>query len=341
MKQICFFSDGTWFSKQTCGIIYKLYTLINGDNIVKQYNNGIGTQGCLCTRIMGGVCGTKLYMNIIQAFKFLSHNVNQEDDIFLFGYSRGAFTVRSLCGMLNIAGLPPLCTDQVANEAFRAYRNCDSQFKEKYCIEKWRKTPKIKLLVVLDTVGARGIPKMRTCFGKFLRKQYNKKYLFHNCCLGKNVTNALHVLAAHEDRKDFEPTLFLEDSRVLQVWFPGNHTDIGGNGSSFIGNKVLQFILEYCRKHIKNQSKIINNNRKISKIRKIRKISKISKISKIWCLRRKKRGRILPKHQKYTVIHHLLFSEKIWKNVFPTGYWAMLDENGIIRPLYKFIINDH
>jgi len=132
MRKICFLSDGTWFGKAQDGNVYKLYQQMIKNCIISYYDSGVGTEGCFCMRLLGGICGTFLEKNVIDGYKFLSQNVKtKNDEICLIGFSRGVFTVRSLCGMLDVAGLAENCTTNMAENAFRAYLCCICR--RKYC----------------------------------------------------------------------------------------------------------------------------------------------------------------------------------------------------------------
>jgi hypothetical protein len=160
------------------------------------------------------------------------------DELYLFGFSRGAYTVRSLGGLIRNCGImKPEFLDFVT-EAYHLYRDRTSlthpdsdlmkAFKKSYGID--AEETKIKFMGVWDTVGALGVP-LRWFYG------LNKKYEFHDVKLSGQIKYAYHALAIDEKRKIFEPTLWelsehakqSADPQICeQVWFPGVHSNVGG-----------------------------------------------------------------------------------------------------------------
>jgi hypothetical protein len=202
---------------------------------VVYYDRGVGT-GAWLDPIKGGVLGRGLGRNIRQAYRFLSEHYAEGDEIYVFGFSRGAFTARSLVGYLYAIGLlkPRSCTPENERRAWRHYRR---KPQDRYCAE-WfalepfvfdRKALRIACLGVFDTVGALGVP-----LSSF-RIANAERFAFHNTELSSIVDVSLHAVAIDERRRPFEAALwqrpkFKRDERatVEQVWFPGAHADIGG-----------------------------------------------------------------------------------------------------------------
>jgi uncharacterized protein (DUF2235 family) len=150
----------------------------------------------------------------------------QDDEIFIFGFSRGAYTARSLAGMIAICGLPTGdFDDDLVNAAFQAYRNPDQRaaFDATYALF----NAQITMVGVWDTVGSLGIPAL---FGRIDPILYG----FLDTSLHPDVLNAYQALAIDERRQEFPPTLWTPPSppvagQVLeQVWFSGVHCDVGG-----------------------------------------------------------------------------------------------------------------
>ena len=151
----------------------------------------------------------------------------QGDDIFIFGFSRGAFTARSLAGMIAVCGLPTgAFDDDLVNSAFQAYRNppLRAAFAAKYPL---LFDAKLKMVGVWDTVGALGLPAIEGGVDPV-------KYGFLDTNLHPDVLNAYQALAIDERRAEFPPTLWTPPAPpvvgqvVEQVWFSGVHCDIGG-----------------------------------------------------------------------------------------------------------------
>lgn len=202
---------------------------------VVYYDRGVGT-GAWLDPLRGGLFGKGLDHNIRQAYRFLTEHYADGDEIYIFGFSRGAFTARSLVGFIFAVGLlrPRSCTPETERRAWRHYRRNPQ---DRYCAE-WfalephvfdRRALRITCLGVFDTVGALGVP--LTGF----RSANSAKYAFHNTELSSIVDVSLHAVAIDERRRPFEAALwqrpkFKRDAtaRIEQVWFPGAHSDIGG-----------------------------------------------------------------------------------------------------------------
>lgn len=200
------------------------------------YERGVGT-GALLDQVYGGAFGKGLGVNVRRAYKFLSWWYEPGDQIFIFGFSRGAYTARSLVGMLASAGLlrRPSCNAQLEQSAWDFYRTPVND----RLAAKWdeltpyvhdREDFKVTCVGVFDTVGALGVP-----LPVFVRKN-REIYGFHDVDLGSITQCNLHALAIDEHREPFQATVWRKpkfksfDPRMIveQVWFPGAHGDLGG-----------------------------------------------------------------------------------------------------------------
>ena len=208
-----------------------------GDEQICYYDTGVGTAGWL-DKIRGGAVGRGLGVNILQAYDFVCRLYEPDDKLYLFGFSRGAFTIRSLAGMVgrcgirkDLAGVDTKTKKQLLNETFELYRQKPSDdtkqkakaFREANC----HGSTEIHFVGVWDTVGALGIPV------KGLKWIARRKFKFYNPRLGPHIKNAYHAIAIDERRGPFEPTLWetqnvVPGQVVQQVWFPGVHSNIGG-----------------------------------------------------------------------------------------------------------------
>ena len=208
---------------------------VQGRKNVVFYQRGVGT-GAL-DKFRGGVFGAGLNQNVRNAYRFICANYVTNDSIFIFGFSRGAFTARSLAGYIAAAGIlkPDRCTPANKSRAWYYYRDRPAerlsgvayQFKDD--IHPYTKSP-ITCLGIFDTVGALGAPLRR--FSKLNRRLYE----FHDVYLSSVAKINLHAVAIDEHRWPFEATLWRQSKFVPlsnvteQVWFAGCHTDIGGGG---------------------------------------------------------------------------------------------------------------
>jgi uncharacterized protein (DUF2235 family) len=227
-KRIAFCADGTWdkASKQTN--VHKLYKALPKDaDQVTFYDDGVGSDGIRLVMLLGGAFGTGLWAKIKEGYSQIAHSYKQGDDLYVFGFSRGAYTARSLAGMIAACGLPTKeATKDLVNLAFDAYRDQNNRAAKLKKLEPWDMyAADIKMVGVWDTVGALGIPAI---FGR----EDPLLYGFLNTGLNPRIKNAFHAIAMDERRAEFMPTFWTNtpaaDQHVEQVWFTGAHSDVGG-----------------------------------------------------------------------------------------------------------------
>ncbi|MDH5433040.1 MAG: DUF2235 domain-containing protein [Gammaproteobacteria bacterium] len=234
-KNIIVLSDGTGQEggKGNNTNVYKLFNLAKDrspDQIVF-YDRGLGTGW---RKISGSVSGAGISKNIIECYQFIFENYNAGDDIYLFGFSRGAATVRSLSGFIDLFGLLPKSRPELIQEAYDIYKISNKNKRKKaadsFLSKNHNMWVKIKFLGVWDTVYALGLPVKALDW--FMNKIPGLKHNFHNQKLSPSVENAYHALAIDEERKVFSPSLWdkelLDHQKMQQVWFCGVHTDVGG-----------------------------------------------------------------------------------------------------------------
>ncbi|GAA0691836.1 DUF2235 domain-containing protein [Marinobacterium maritimum] len=235
MKKIVICADGTWQSPESdCAthILRIARGIAPEDDIghkqVVFYDWGVGSDG---NALSGGITGKGIDRNILDAYRFLVHNYDEGDKLYLFGFSRGAYTVRSLAGLVANCGiLRREHADKIAS-AYSLYRRRSSAsapgsdlsatFRSRFAVAD---LSRVHFVGVLDTVGALGIP------APFLGTLGSSRYLFHDTDPGQVITHARHAVSIDENRQDFEPTLWTPRGGVdlQQVWFAGVHSDIGG-----------------------------------------------------------------------------------------------------------------
>jgi uncharacterized protein (DUF2235 family) len=242
MKRLVLCCDGTWNSADqtrngipcptnVIRIAFRIAKRQDGVRQIVYYGQGVGTGNSL-DRFTGGAFGKGVEDNIFDAYRFLIANYESGDELYLFGFSRGAFTARSIAGMIRKCGI--LSREYVDKyiEALKLYRSEEgpdeegpTEFRSAYSVNKEKLTI-IKFIGVWDTVGALGIP-----LGG-LRNLTRRKHQFHDTELSGSVKFAYHALAIDERRAPFKPTLWQykpkSEQIVEQVWFPGVHSNIGG-----------------------------------------------------------------------------------------------------------------
>jgi uncharacterized protein (DUF2235 family) len=205
----------------------------DGVRQIKWYSAGVGTRWD--ERLRGGAFGHGIDEIIRSGYEFLVTNHVEGDEIFVLGFSRGAYAARSLVGMLRKAGLVRELDSVRA--AYELYRDRDAT-PDSPQAEAFRKANArlvgVKFLGVWDTVGALGIPATAFEILKIpgLAAFDREKYQFHDTGLSGIVENAYHAVAIDEHREEFQPTLWTPPFRagqtVEQRWFVGAHCDVGG-----------------------------------------------------------------------------------------------------------------
>jgi uncharacterized protein (DUF2235 family) len=243
MKRIVICCDGTWnrpdqvHAGEVCASnVTKLARCICPSDVagIQQlvfYDKGVGTGRF--DRLLGGGCGWGIKKKILDAYCFLVNTYDPDDELFFFGFSRGAYTVRSTFGLIRNSGLLKREFAHKIDDAYSLYRRRDNAshpdaveselFRRSYSWE-----PRAKFIGVWDTVGALGIP----IGGLF--QLVNRRWSFHDMTLSSWVDNAFQALAIDERRKPFRPSVWDQSSnangQVLeQVWFAGVHSNVGGS----------------------------------------------------------------------------------------------------------------
>lgn len=220
-----------------------------GVSQVVYYDEGVGTAG-LWDKYAGGGLGLGLSAHVKRAYRFVANNYTEGDEIFLFGFSRGAYTARSLAGFIGAVGLLNKQQMRFLPEAYELYRTRPAKREaSKFgpIIHGLNPAPRgpvpLKFVGVWDTVGALGAPT------PFLKKLSGRYVRFHDTKLGKNIENAFHAVAIDECRRPFQPDLWTgdvgDDQIVYQVWFSGVHTNIGGGYENrVLSDLTLHWMME-------------------------------------------------------------------------------------------------
>jgi hypothetical protein len=229
--------DGTWNKPDREGHTTNVVRLVRAvkpetaDGIAQivYYHSGVGT-GNFVDRLAGGSTGIGLSANVRSAYAFIIDNYLDGDEIFLFGFSRGAYTARSVAGLIGHVGL--LRKRDMCNfdEVWDYYRlptdkrdTLENSFLANFPDRVARDQLRIRCIGVWDTVGALGIPNSGFCSSEFQ---------FHDTNLSPRVDFAFQALAIDEQRAPFIPAIWktqLTPGQVVeQVWFAGVHSNIGG-----------------------------------------------------------------------------------------------------------------
>jgi uncharacterized protein (DUF2235 family) len=254
MKHLIVCCDGTWqtLRQKTPTNVAKLAMYLTGTNSndghpqIVYYDSGVGAAfdadddnflngiGDQITKMVGGAIGDGLEEKIFDAYRFLACNYQPGDRVYVFGFSRGAFTARSLCGLIYASGLVRRDRLDWIDEAYEMYRSETVHPNDKEARD-FRDShgPRhpVDFLGCFDTVGMNGIPNLfdNLPFDRF----FNRSHGFHDCKINHTVKRARHACALDEDRKLFPLTLMqpsdkAPDDQVVEMWFPGYHGGVGG-----------------------------------------------------------------------------------------------------------------
>lgn len=247
--------DGTWNDPEDQTNVYRISRYIHDyDGDVRQrffYDPGVGTSKL--ERFRGGVFGYGLSKTLLQGYEWLARHYSDGDEIWTFGFSRGAYTARSLVGLIRKCGLLHIVTPGLLDKAESIYRDqslspdsgaCEN-FRESYS-----RNPRIHFIGVWDTVGALGVP------GTILSER--GKYSWHDTELSSIVDYAYHAVALDEHRAAYDVPLWTSTDgkktqsnlEVEQCWFIGAHANVGGGYGSkdLLADIPLHWILGKAEK---------------------------------------------------------------------------------------------
>jgi hypothetical protein len=246
--------DGTWNSpvKEHETNVVRLLRAIapvcprTGVTQISYYHLGVGT-GNLFDQFLGGMAGIGLSSSVKSCYGFLVDNYQAGDEILLFGFSRGAYVVRSVAGLIGTIGLLEKA-DMFAFKEVWDYYTLPKTARKEYDLDtivprRHQRVP-ISCVGVWDTVGALGIPGSKLC---------SRSYTFHETRLGSQVRHAFQSLAMDERRGNFQPAVWVKSDagQVLeQTWFPGVHSDVGGGYPAHgLADATLLWMLDRLRAH--------------------------------------------------------------------------------------------
>ncbi|MGC4099541.1 MAG: DUF2235 domain-containing protein [Nitrospira sp.] len=272
--------DGTWNTVENRTNVSRLFetTLDRASDDSQQmrfYDEGVGRALESTTPwmrfldgIRGGIFGDGIVQNVLQAYSWLIEHYRDDalSELYIFGFSRGAFTARLLAGLLGASGIlkreevirrnPISWTNSLVQTAWARYKPGRSAWRSmthKESVQNWEIVAHpvaIKFLGVWDTVGRYGVPKLGRGGGLF------KPIRFNDCRLGRHVQEARHAMAIDEHRADFDVRLWdgvqhtwsserltlCTSTRIVQRWFSGAHAQVGGG---YQNDQLCHYPLEW------------------------------------------------------------------------------------------------
>jgi uncharacterized protein (DUF2235 family) len=259
-KRLVVCCDGTWntldqrYPTNVSEVFHAVAPAAGNMVQKKHYVEGVGNKPW--QRLTGGAFGAGLSDNVKDAYRFVVEHYEPGDELFFFGFSRGAYTARSTVGFIRNCGILLPRNKNRIDEAYEFYRDRDDRsgpdgtaardFRARHAHPD--PTP-IRFIGVWDTVGSLGIP----LSGGRLLNRFNRRWQFHDTKLSSTVQSAFHALAIDEKRPSFAPTIWdpsptgigLERS---QLWFAGDHSDVGGGyGERGLSNVALRWLVTCAR----------------------------------------------------------------------------------------------
>lgn len=288
-RRIVLLSDGTGNSsaKVWRTNVWRMFSALDltKDDQVACYDDGVGTSSFKPLAMLGGAFGIGLRNNVITLYKFACRNYRASgDEIFAFGFSRGAFTIRVTIGLILDQGLIPASNitdselDRQARDAYRAYHKRHFHTNWYLAVQGLKKLlgkttasaqtgapagryiPVIRFLGLWDTVAAYGLPVDEMTLGV---SQWIWPLELPNHMLHPSVKRACHALSLDDERTTFHPVLWNErneqaptsgatrytiDERLSQVWFAGVHANVGGGyPDDSLAQIPLYWIMEEAR----------------------------------------------------------------------------------------------
>jgi uncharacterized protein (DUF2235 family) len=263
MKRIVILIDGTWNKEGIAGntnvAALDPGNRIGGGAFIKttatdgvaqhvHYHDGVGAEGDLFKKLLGGAIGLGLKQIIRECYDFVVKDYTVGDKIYLIGFSRGAYAARALAGLIGASGIQR-ATDAATFEiawqhyrtkpAARAHPQTASSSERKAIAEyaaagsTFHDTRTVKCVAVWDTVGSYGIP---AGLGLAPLARYFALFVlgFHDTSFGDHVEVGLHAVGVDEHRRPFVPTFWTiprgqkPKGHVEQTWFAGAHCNVGG-----------------------------------------------------------------------------------------------------------------
>ncbi len=241
MKKLIVCCDGTWNEPGDDTNVVKMFRALlpsdaDGHVQVVYYDAGVGSGALPGEKLLAGVTGYGISRNIQEAYRFIANNYESDTRIYCFGFSRGAYTVRALGGLVRFAGLLTKTDLEKLPWVYALYRtHPDERPHHRHYrqveeilsrVREAGRNPSIYFMGVWDTVGALGVP--TPLLGEISRKWWVGFFDVS----ADNIDYAYHAIAIDERRGPFKPSIWSNAwsgcRELKQVWFPGVHANVGG-----------------------------------------------------------------------------------------------------------------
>ena len=254
-KNIVICSDGTGNrgGKGNGTNVWRLYNAVNLRSSAREqithYDDGVGTDDNKYLRAFGGAVGWGFSNNVKRAYRFLTNTWNDGDHIYMFGFSRGAYTVRALAAFVAKCGVIEGIRGKTLGDAIDKLVN---DYHEKRIDENYDAMPitgpiDIQFVGVWDTVSAIGLP-----FDILLKQLIVNSRLFpfkfKDHSLSEHVKRGWHALALDDERRTFHPVMWKARPGIEQVWFSGVHSNVGGGyPKQEVEHVALEWMISGCK----------------------------------------------------------------------------------------------
>lgn len=228
---VCYDGTRNEYREHNTNVVKTFEAIVRDDSQAAFYDPGVGTFSIFGRRLgrwfgilLGSLFGYGIRQNIEDGYEYLMNTFEPKDKVFIFGFSRGAYTARALAGMIHQFGILQKGSKNLIPYVSKMYFKKD---KKKDCkiIKGFKKTfsnvCKPQVIGLWDTVGTHGP---------------NRSKVFTNCRLNPDVRYGFHAISIDEKRRPYKVILWDEsckkDNQVIeQVWFPGVHSEVGGGCS--------------------------------------------------------------------------------------------------------------
>ncbi|KAK4989234.1 hypothetical protein LTR50_003340 [Elasticomyces elasticus] len=265
-KKLVVLCDGTWCGPETDteSNIYRLAWMMginptgpaptfSCDCIQARYFKGVGLGGSFMSYLWDGAFASDREKECSEVYEFIVQNFTPDHEIWMFGLSRGAYTVRSVAGMINNCGIvQDMGNRELIKQIYKLYRSpysINEPWSQEMQQFRWQvshhvQTP-IKFMGLFDTVGSLGIPRLNYDTGVGFEWPE-----FHDNEVSSVVEKVYHAMSIHDRLWAFQPCLASRnvkhvgrsDLRIYQKWFPGAHYDLGRQQFRFLrqGNNIAE-----------------------------------------------------------------------------------------------------
>jgi hypothetical protein len=241
------------------------YVYPDGRKLNACYFPGAGLGGTFLTYMFNGATAGDIGTDCMEAYRYIVDNFDDKTEIWMFGHSRGSYTVRCVGGMINNCGIIKRQqtsdkTELLVEQVYRIYRSpyeedAPSSDKSKKFRSKcsWAVERPIKFMGIIDTVGSLGIPQLSAGIGFDWPEFYDQN-------ISSEVEKVYHAVSIHDRLWAFEPCRARRDPTaqlnpnlaIHEQWFPGCHYDVGRQKFKFFreGVNIVERLLFALPNHL-------------------------------------------------------------------------------------------